>query len=223
MQQATGNFRQKDFWLDENLRYAEPYFRLEKCARIVNHLTRGRNSTLLDIGCGPATLARLLDQNIQYFGIDIAIHTPAPNLREFDFARQEIRFDSKEFDIVVAAGVFEYLGTFQNAKFLEIQRLLKKDGRFVTTFTNFKHINDRRIDHSLYNNIKPVTAFKSDLESYFRIDKWFPSSHNWFCSEPRRGFLRQIQMPLQMGIPILTPLLAVNYFFICSSKDGGPI
>lgn len=218
---VTENFRQKDFWLDENLRYAEPYFRLEKCARIVNNLAQDNKSALLDVGCGPATLERLLHGNIQYFGIDIAIHTPAPNLCELDFARQEIKFDEKKFDIVVAAGVFEYLGDLQNAKFLEIQRLMNKGGKFVTTFTNFNHINDRRIDHSIYNNVKPIAAFKSDLESYFHIDKWFPSSHNWFCSEPRKKFLKQIQMPLETGIPVLTPLLAVNYFFICSSKDGG--
>lgn len=220
MQQVTDNFNSKDFWLGENLRYAKTYFRLEKCVRIVNALAQGKTCDLLDVGCGPATLARLLQRNITYYGIDIAIHTPAPSLREFDFTQNKIAFDDKRFDIVVAAGVFEYLGNLENQKFSEIASLLNKDGKFVVTYTNFHHMNDRLIDHSIYNNIQPIQAFKRDLESYFRVERWFPSSHNWHCSEPRRKFLKKIQMPLETAIPIITPMLAVNYFFICSLKQG---
>lgn len=219
MEKISGGFNQKDFWLKENLRYSQPYFRLEKCARIVNALSRNKSCDLLDIGCGPATLARLLQENINYFGIDIAIHDPAPNLLELDFAQHEIGFGSKSFDVVVAAGVFEYLGSHENKKLSEIRRLLKKDGKFVVTYTNFNHLNDRLIDHSIYNNIQPIGFFKRDLESYFRVDRFFPSSHNWHCSEPRRTILKKIQMSLETAIPIITPMLAVNYFFVCSLKN----
>ncbi len=85
MVQATGAYYKRDFWIAENLNYAKPHYRLEKAARIVNKLARGQNRTLLDVGCGPATLKHLLGGNIQYHGIDIAIHNPAPNLREVDF------------------------------------------------------------------------------------------------------------------------------------------
>ena len=55
----------------------------------------------------------LLHPNIQYYGIDIAIHDPAPNLIEADFLEAPIRFDGKRFDMVVAQGVFEYVGNLQ--------------------------------------------------------------------------------------------------------------
>lgn len=215
-QLTTERFNPKDFWLAENLRYGKPYFRLEKCARIVNKLARGNKCDLLDVGCGPATLSTLLDENIHYFGIDIAVHNAAPNLHEFDFAREEINFDDKDFDIVVAAGVFEYLGSLQNKKFSEIRNLLKPNGKFVVTYTNFEHVNDKLVDHSIYNNIQTIDAFSANLESYFHLDRRFPSSHNWHCSEPRRQYLKKIQMPLEMAIPIISRMLAINYIFICS-------
>jgi SAM-dependent methyltransferase len=218
MQGRTGRFSQKDFWLVENLRYAQPYFRLEKCARIVNKLAHGKCCELLDIGCGPATLGRLLQENVHYFGIDIAIHDAAPNLREVDFAREEINFDNKDFDVVVAAGVFEYLGALQSRKFSEIRNLLRRNGKFVVTYTNFEHVNDKLVNHSIYNNIQTIDAFKASLESFFHIDRWFPSSHNLHCSEPRRKYLKNIQMPLELAIPIISRKLAVNYFFICSLR-----
>ena len=79
----------KDFWSKENLQYSRPHYRLEKSARIINRIARGRSRTLLDVGCGPAPpLRSLLRPNIEYCGIDIAIHDPAPNLIEADFLRR---------------------------------------------------------------------------------------------------------------------------------------
>src|SRR5262249_43996585 len=110
----------KDFWSKENLKYSRPHYRLEKSARIINRLAQGRRCTLLDVGCGPATLASLLRPNIQYYGIDIAISDPAPNLIEADILEAPIQFENKRFDIILAQGVFEYIGNFQAQKFAEI-------------------------------------------------------------------------------------------------------
>ncbi|MEW5976927.1 MAG: class I SAM-dependent methyltransferase [Acidobacteriota bacterium] len=216
MQRVSDQFNTRSFWLQENLRYLESYFRLEKCARIVNSIAHGVACDLLDVGCGPASLAGLLEQNIQYYGIDIAIHRPAANLVEKDIAQEVIRFGDRTFDIVVAAGIFEYMGVVQSRKLSEIQRLLRGNGKFVVTYTNFRHINDRLVDHSIYNNIQRINDFKAALEKCFRVDHWFPSSHNWYCSEPRRRSLKRLQLPLERRIPLLSRLFAVNYFFVCS-------
>lgn len=45
-------YYKRDFWSQENLKYARPHFRLEKAARIINGLSRGRERSLLDVGCG---------------------------------------------------------------------------------------------------------------------------------------------------------------------------
>ena len=112
---------------------------MEKAARLINKLARGQERTLLDVGCGPATLRSLLEPNIQYHGIDIAIHDPAPNLIEADFLEAPIKFDDKRFDIILAQGVFEYVGNFQSQKFAEIAQLLNEDGIFVVSYVNFDH------------------------------------------------------------------------------------
>ena len=113
-------YQKKDFWSGENLRYSQPHFRMEKAALIVKRIAHGEERSLLDIGCGPATLARLLPGNIQYHGIDIAIHDPAPNLIEADLVGTPIRFNDQRFDIVIAQGFFEYVGDVQSQKFAEI-------------------------------------------------------------------------------------------------------
>src|SRR4051794_10416740 len=81
---------QRDFWIKENLKHAQPHYRLRKTARIVNAIADGRECDLLDLGCGPATLRRLLAEGIHYYGIDIAIQAAAPYLLEADILRRPI-------------------------------------------------------------------------------------------------------------------------------------
>jgi len=204
--------------LEENSRDSDPSFRLEKCARTVNSLARGRSCDLLEIGCWPTTLATLLQKNIAYFGMDIAIPEPAPNLLELDYSQDEIKFGSRNFDIVVAAGVFEYLGGREQKKLREIRDLLNDNGTFVLAYTNFEHLNDSLLDRTVYNNIQTIRDFKEDLELFFHVESCFPSSHNWHRTEPNRRFLKRLQMPLEMNLPLISRLLAVSYFFVCSPK-----
>ena len=110
---STARYYTRDFWSKENLKFVKSHFRMERAARIINAMAKGKESDLLDVGCGPATLMHFLDRNIHYYGIDIAIHEPAPNLIEADFLETPIKFGDRLFDIVLAQGVFEYVGAFQ--------------------------------------------------------------------------------------------------------------
>jgi len=214
VQQATQKYYKRDFWIKENLNYAQPHFRLEKSARIVNKIARGRELDLLDVGCGPATLMHLLPKNVHYYGIDLAIHNPAPNLVQMDFLETPIKFGDKQFDIVLAQGVFEYIGGHQSKKFSEIRRLLKSDGKFILSYVNFGH--RKRDIYKVYNNVQSLGDFRRSLERTFHIDKIFPTSHHWRHEEPRRGFMKTIHMHMNMNVPFLSPLFAIEYFFICS-------
>ncbi len=107
MWEVTDNFLKRDFWIKKNLLYVEPNFRLRKCARLLRDIMPGRRYDLLDVGCGPATLRTHLCSNANYYGLDIAIHEPAPYLLETDLARTPISFKDTRFDIVVALGLFE--------------------------------------------------------------------------------------------------------------------
>jgi hypothetical protein len=48
----------------------------------------------------------------------------------------------------------------------------------------------------------------------------FLASYVNFHSEPSRAVLRTVQMPLRLNVPLVSRMLAVEYFFICSSKKG---
>ena len=208
----------KEFWIKENLKYNRPHYRLEKSARIINRLARGKRYTLLDVGCGPATLMPLLRPNIQYYGIDIAIRDPAPNLIEADFLESPIQFDGKRFDIVIAQGVFEYVGEFQSQKFAEIAQLLNEGGIFVVSYVNFDH--RKRDIYWPYSNVQPFNEFRRSLAEHFEIRRFFPTSYNWNHWEPNRRLLRAANMHINVYIPIIGPVLAVEYFLICSARDS---
>jgi SAM-dependent methyltransferase len=217
---ANNTLHKRDFWSKENLKYNRPHYRLEKSARIVNRLARGKRFTLLDVGCGPAALMPLLRSNIQYYGIDIAIHDPAPNLIEADVLKSPIRFDDKRFDIVIAQGFFEYVGTFQAQKFAEISQLLNDGGIFIVSYVNFGH-RDKRI-YWPYSNVQALNDFRQSLAEYFEIKRSFPTSHNWHHSEPRRKFIKAANMHTKINVPFISPVLAIEYFFICS-KLSSPV
>jgi len=217
MQDADTVYWNREHWIASTDFYKRPYLRLEKCASIVNRPAGTGEIDLLDIGCGPATLAGHLNANIRYHGIDIAIHEPAANLIEMDVTQERIRFRNKRFDLIVAAGLFEYLGTFQRRKLREIHHLLKENGRFVVTFTNFAHVHPP-LQEPIYNNTISIRAFLDDLQVFFSVERYFPSSHNWVRREPRRRWLRWMNMSFSANIPFVSHMLACNYFFICSHK-----
>jgi SAM-dependent methyltransferase len=212
---STGNtLYKRDFWIKDNLRCSGPHHRVVKSARIINRLAQGKEVTLLDVGCGPASLMPLLRSNIQYYGIDIAIHDPAPNLIEADFLETPIRFDDKRFDIVTAQGVFEYVGTSQAQKFAEISQLLNDDGIFIVSYSNLGH-RYKSIPWT-YSNVQTINDFRQSLTQYFEIRRYFPTSHNWNRCEPNRRFIRAANMHININIPFISPVFAVSYFFICS-------
>lgn len=211
---STKQYRKKDFWSKENLRYQNPHYRLEKSAHIVTKLAAGADRSLLDVGCGPATLMQLLPANIGYYGVDISIPEPAPNLAEADVLENPIGFDGQKFDMVLAQGFFEYVGELQSRKFAEIASLLNRGGTFIVTYVNFGHHS--RDLYFPYNNVQPVASFRADLARHFTIRKAFPTAHNWKHTEPNRKLVRAINMNLNVNIPVVSPKLAVEYFFICS-------
>jgi cyclopropane fatty-acyl-phospholipid synthase-like methyltransferase len=155
---------------------------------------------------------RLLRPNVHYFGIDIALLRHQPNLREIDILENPIRFNDRRFDIVVAQGLFEYVGEHQDEKLSEISAILMPNGRFVTSYVNFAH---RRRSLYIYNNVQSLSEFQGRLEKHFAVERSVPTSHNWRHNEPERQLLQRLNMRFNVNIPYLTPKLAVEYLFVC--------
>lgn len=210
----------KGFWSEENQKYGSPHFRLEKCARTVNRIAGARNCDLLDVGCGPATLERLLRPNVHYHGIDIALTGARPNLLEADILKNPIRFRDKRFELIVAQGLFEYMGEHQDQKLEEIADILKPEGAFVTTYVNFEHRAECVYD--VYNNVQPFGRFHDSLKRHFRVESCFPTSHNWRPHEPKRWWTKVANMHINLKVPYISRKLAVEYFFVCRPLASPP-
>ena len=71
-----------------------------------------------------------------------------------------------------------------------------------------------------FSNIQSLNNFRQSLQRNFRIDKFFPVGHNWHHREPGRKLIKAAQMHLNINIPFISPVLAVEYFFICSPNAG---
>lgn len=206
----------REFWFTENLRYSAPHYRLCRIAGIVNAIARGSECDLLDVGCGPAALARLLDRNIRYFGIDIAIHQPAPNLFEADVVDGGLSGLGRTFDIVVASGFFEYVGGMESRIFNDIREVLRPAGTFVVSYINFEHIH--RIVTSAYSNVRTIRAFRDTLTRVFEVTRCFPVSYNWRGTAPRRPLLQKLEMHFDVDVPVAGRFLGVEYVFLCSHR-----
>lgn len=218
-ERAAGALYKKDFWGDENRRYARPHYRLEKAARLINKIARDKACTLLDVGCGPATLRSFIRPTIDYHGIDIAIQEPAPYLLEADLIEAPIRFGDKLFDIVVAQGFFEYVGDHQSRKFAEIAQVLNSGGTFVASYVNFDH--RKRDVYWPYSNVQPLRDFRRDLEQRFTVRRSFATSHNWGHWEPGKKIIRAANMHINVDLPVISRILGVEYFFVCSPRRLG--
>ncbi len=213
------NFSRKDFWDQEHQKFVEPHFRLVKSARLINKLAPSDRCTLLDVGCARAALKGLLKPNIEYFGIDAAIREPASYLLEADILERPIEFDERRFDFVIAQGLFEYLGAVQDEKFREIADILNPSGRFILTYENFAH--RRPSIYWAYTNVQAPAAFRASLEQEFIVERQWPTSLNWQHSQPVRPLTKALNMVITRPIPVVTPKLAVEYFFVCSNKRRG--
>ena len=53
------------------------------------------------------------------------------------------------------------------------------------------------------------------------MERRFPGVHNWNHSHPRRKLLAAPQARLNVTIPVISRLLAVDYFYICSPLRRG--
>jgi SAM-dependent methyltransferase len=211
---AGGVLYKKDFWRRENLHYSRPHTRMVKVARIANSLACGRNCTLLDVGCGPTTLVSLLQPNIDYYGVDIAIQKPTPNLLEVDLLENPIGFDGRQFDIVVAQGFFEYVGKFQSQKLAEIAEILTEGGTFITSYVNFGHWH--RLIYKPYSNVQPLPKFCASIREHFTVQRVIPTSYNLRHCDSQRKLAEVLRLGTDLNIPIIGPFFAIQYILLCT-------
>ena len=144
----------------------------------------------------PATLQLQLAPNIRYYGIDIAIQEPSPNLRECDILQEPISSEGTPFDLVVAQGLFEYLADSQSQKFSEIADILTPNGKFIVSYVNFDHRQPNY--YWPYSNIQPSAQFRNSLAEHFVVEKQLPTAHHWNHTEPERWYAASTEHAFQL-------------------------
>lgn len=178
---------QNEFWSNFSEKYHETLYRdvKEYPSLIVRHnyilnlidAEKKDYKKVLDIGCGPGEmLIDLMKRGYSVSGIDISegmiavakdnISTKMPG-GEFDLKIGDIeKLDIKDesFDVVICAGVIEYLGKDDKA-LSELNRVLKKDGVLIITVRN-KICPARVFD--LFSDTVKKSSFGKNILSKFK-------------------------------------------------------
>lgn len=137
----------QEHWNDRARAFGTPHARLRAIANLVASLPGGPG-TLLDLGCGPATLGSMLPSGTDYFGVDIVgdvmpVETSPDHFAVADLNRGEEPFPSRRFDVVVVSGMFEYIrdpSAFINL----LARKVRPGGHLILTYMNRRNYRELR-------------------------------------------------------------------------------
>ena len=149
-QKWHGQTYESDF--ETHLHY---WVRQEKTLKILDELNLPKGSKILELGYGGAELAgKILDREFIYHGVDISEHLCANakkiyseniNKRQAFFYQgsleEKLNFEDNFFDLVIICGAIHYAGRLSN-NFLEVKRVLKKEGHYIIGQGNMFTLND---------------------------------------------------------------------------------
>jgi ubiquinone/menaquinone biosynthesis C-methylase UbiE len=145
----------KHFWSDSAERYLATLYKdaTEYPALIMRHnyildLLDSRLGRVLDIGCGPGEMvSNLIAKGHEVYGVDIAegmLRVASKNVAEKSCTHsssfqcgniEALHFKDEMFDVIICAGVIEYLKT-DTIALQEINRVLKPGGILLITARN---------------------------------------------------------------------------------------
>ena len=84
------------------------------------------------------------------------------------------------------------------------------------SYINFGHW--KQDVYRAYSNVQPLQDFRQSLEQNFVVGAERPASHNWHHGQPTRSLVKLANMHVNLNVPLLSPKLAVEYFFLCSPR-----
>lgn len=137
---------------DTHLHY---WVRQKKTLEFIDNCNLTRDAKVLELGFGGSeTAIKILEKGYTYYGIDISknlcdhakkkceIYVKQNKAFFFEASLEEkYAFEDNFFDIVIVCGAIHYAGNLSNV-FSEVNRVLKKDGKFIIGQGNMYTLND---------------------------------------------------------------------------------
>jgi 2-polyprenyl-3-methyl-5-hydroxy-6-metoxy-1,4-benzoquinol methylase len=157
-------------WRDVKKDYS--FFEKEARFRIISSLILSEHpKTVLDVGCGSGYLAFLLEQEnprILVHGFDVSLEAlklaiSLDKKYKLDINYENIPENDSNYDMVVCSEVLEHLFNIQQC-LMEINRILKHQGKVVITVPNFSFWRFR-ID-SLIGRIPYVVSDERHIQTF---------------------------------------------------------
>jgi hypothetical protein len=180
------NTWQKDFSYDSDMKLR--YENMLKLLPSSSSPDKNSFSSVLDLGCGRQYLRELLPENINYTGVDLYSHISDTIVCDFN-KKQFIKVIGKPYDLVVCAGLFEYI---YNVKWL-IKKIADVSGRYILCSYNFDEFTRSHADIWTKRLLSQKTMFdlfyknECSLIAY-SIDpiKPYPNKTGYFCFEKKK-------------------------------------
>ncbi len=167
-------------------------------SRFVRHYVRpSKTDTILDIGCGTASLLEFIPLGTSYVGYDLNENYIEAARRRFGTrgsfrvgAVNEIELESlPQFDIVIASGILHHLNDDETRQFFQLaQDTLKAGGRLITIDPCYEHGQNPiarwliRMDRG--RNVREASAYLALAHEVFADTtrtvehrRWIPYTH----------------------------------------------
>jgi len=170
---------------------------MRKVARMVSRLAGDREYDLLDVGCGPGTLQRLMPSNVPI----TASTSQSPRLRITCLRRISWKPRSTSgirFDFVVAQGI--------SSTWASTSHRIRRDRRTPQARRQVRaHVPELRPQATrgllAVQQCPAPGQLPRDLSRFFKINRSFPLSHNWNHSQPRRPLMKASQAHINLNVP----------------------
>jgi 2-polyprenyl-3-methyl-5-hydroxy-6-metoxy-1,4-benzoquinol methylase len=178
-QESMGEFYPKDYHEDRNTDSYKIRYK-----RQLEYLPGLNNETILDIGCARGDfLAYIKNEkpNVEVVGVDYFSEKVDYEFIEFyKNSLQDTLLESERFDVITAWAVFEHLHE-PGLYFKEVNRLLKKGGRFMFLVTNSESLYGT---HAYVEDVPRHTYHFSEL-TLNQYAKKFKFNHTKYFYETR--------------------------------------
>jgi|WetSurMetagenome_2_1015567.scaffolds.fasta_scaffold52660_3 2-polyprenyl-3-methyl-5-hydroxy-6-metoxy-1,4-benzoquinol methylase len=179
----------RQYWQEETKKFTWKHARILLIAEEINH--NHDIQSVLDLGAGEALLFRLLDDRINYRGLDIAGEKggaksfPPVDFFDFDHLTDGEKVQDIPFDCVVISGLLEYLENWEELLEKVTKEWLKPGGMCFISFINsisYEH-NALVKEHPQWRNKFQLRTILSDLDRLgLKVDIVFPifwGSKSW--------------------------------------------